>query len=180
VRRLVLIGGLLAAGLYVWSRTQRGQVAAVDAVEFVDVTAQRIADDIWRVTVGLRNRNPGNIDFISNPLKRWRGMKSQPGEGGRFAEFDSDANGVRAIARELKLEEGRGARTVAQQIEVWAPPAENNTAAYAKAVAKALGVNVNDVIRLNDHLAGFVGAIIKHENGVQPYSAEELETWVNA
>lgn len=165
-----------AVGLFLYSRTQRGQVAAVDAMEFVEVSAQQL----WRVSLGLRNRNPGNIDFIANPLQRWRGMKSVPGEGGRFASFDTDANGVRAIAKELELEERRGARTVAEQISVWAPLNENDTAAYARAVAKALGVGVNAEIRLSDYLPEFVAAIIKHENGVQPYSLQELATWVNS
>jgi hypothetical protein len=179
-REYLFFGALLAvAALYVASRSKRGEVAAADAVEFVTVTAQRIANEAWRVSLGLRNRNPGNIDFIANPLQRWRGMKSTPGEGGRFGEFDTDANGVRAIGKELQLEERRGAHTVRQQIEVWAPSSENDVAAYAKSVAKSIGFGVDEQIpRLDLVLPEFVAGIIKVENGVQPYTLDDIAKWV--
>lgn len=109
----IALGALAAAaGLWLWSRTPTGNVVIVDALETL-LSGPR----------GIRNNNPGNIDWIENPSKRWRGMirKETPEEGGRFAVFDSPANGVRAIAQELLLDERRGVRTIAGLISNWAP-----------------------------------------------------------
>lgn len=156
-------------GLWLWSRTPTGNVVIVDALETL-LTGPR----------GIRNNNPGNIDWIENPSKRWRGMvrRETPEEGGRFAVFDTPGNGVRAIAQELLLDERRGIRTIAGLISNWAPSSENNTVAYAKAVASSLGVESTDTIDVHVYLPRLVAAIIKHENGVQPYSADNLNAWV--
>lgn len=166
----IALGALAAAvGLWLWSRTPTGNVVIVDALETL-LTGPR----------GIRNNNPGNIDWIENPSKRWRGMvrKETPEEGGRFAVFDTAANGVRAIAQELLLDERRGIRTVAGLISNWAPSSENNTVAYAKAVSSSLGVESTDTIDVRAYLPRLVAAIIRHENGVQPYSADDLNLWV--
>lgn len=168
----VLLGVLAGvAGLWLWSRTSSGGAVLVDVLE--------LAGNLPR---GLRNNNPGNIDWIADPAKRWRGMlrKETPEEGGRFAVFDSPANGVRAIARELQLDERRGVRTVAGLINNWAPSSENNTSSYVRAVARELRVEPDDSIDVTAYLPRLVAAIVRHENGVQPYSADELEQWVYA
>jgi hypothetical protein len=169
-RAAYLLGALVAAvGLWLWSRTPTGNVIFVDAIETL-LNGPR----------GVRNNNPGNIDWIENPSKRWRGMvrKESPEEGGRFAIFDSPANGVRAIAQELLLDERRGIRTIAGLISAWAPPGENNTPAYVRAVARAVGVEPDDSIDVRSYLPRLVASIIHHENGIQPYSADDLNVWV--
>lgn len=180
---LVLLGVLAAAaGLWLWSRTSSGGAVIVDVLE--------LAGNLPR---GLRNNNPGNIDWIADPAKRWRGMvrKETPEEGGRFAVFDSPANGVRAIAKELLRAVSRGARSVddliagipqadGSRFDAWAPAHENNTPAYVRAVARALGVGADDAIDVRSYLPRLAAAIVQHEQGVQPYSADELEQWVYA
>lgn len=172
-QRLSLLFGALAAavGLWLWSRSSAGQGLIVDAIDTV-VGGVR----------GLRNNNPGNIDWIENPAKRWRGMirKETLEEGGRFGVFDTPANGVRAIAQELLLDERRGIRTIAGLINAWAPPKENNTSAYARAVAGELRIEPDDSIDVRVYLPRLVAAIIRHENGLQPYSADQLNAWVNS
>lgn len=181
----------LAAGgvLYVLYRTERGESLAVDVLAGLDVSARPAPSSAPKgpsarrgPARGIRNNNPGNIDWIANPLKRWRGMirKETPEEGGRFGVFDTPANGVRAIGKELELEARRGAVTVAQQIAVWAPSNENDTAAYARAVAKALQVRVDEPIDVRASLPEFVEAIIWHENGAQPYAPADVAKWVYA
>lgn len=183
-RETLLFGSLLAvAALYAASRTQRGQVAAVDAVEFVTVTAQRIADEAWRVSRGLRNRNPGNIDYLP-PLRAWRGQLGKEPDSpatygnGRFGVYDTDQSGVRAIAQELLKDFRAGIDSVRELIYSWAPPNENDSAAYASKVAKAVGVGASDRIDVHARLPDLVAAIIKHENGVQPYAMQDLQRWV--
>jgi hypothetical protein len=171
-RTLLLLGSLVAVlGLWLWSRTQSGQVTIVDALESV-LGGPR----------GIRNKNPGNIDWIADPARRWRGMirKETPEEGGRFAVFDTVANGVRAIGQQLLKYERSGRNTVHALISTWAPSSENNTAAYARAVASSLQVESNDAIDVASYLPRLVAAIIKHENGVQPYSIDEISAWVNS
>ena len=157
-------------------------MAAADAVEFVSTAAQ----EAWRATLGLRNRNPGNIDWIVNPLQRWRGMIAR---NGRFGVFDTDANGVRAIGKELERAASRGARTVDHLIggipqkdgsryDAWAPPQENDTAAYVRNVAKWVGVGANDAIDIHGLLPELTAAIIRQENGAQPYALDDIARWV--
>ncbi|MEH6412835.1 structural protein P5 [Pseudomonas sp. CGJS7] len=123
---------------------------------------------------GVRNRNPGNIDF--NPRNAWNGQLGlELGVANpRFARFDSDENGIRALGKLLINYRGKdgqpgvggpGIDTVRETISRWAPGNENNTEAYIAAVTAKLGVKANDVINIKDvrTLRVFVGAIIAHE-----------------
>jgi len=66
---------------------------------------------------------------------------------------------------------GKGIDTVLETINRWAPSNENDTQAYAGAVAKRLGVRATDPINIKDPatLRGMVVSIIIHENGGNPY-----------
>ena len=166
---LLWFGLAAAAGLFVISKTEKGSAVLAAGID----TALRPR--------GIRNRNPGNIDWIEDPAKRWRGMirKETPAEGGRFGVFDTDANGVRAIGRELLLDETRGLRTVKRLINSWAPPVENDTSSYVKAVAAALKIDDDLVIDVHGYLPRLAEAIIRHENAGQcPYTQEQLQRWV--
>lgn len=162
---LILAGGLGGAVLlFLASRTQQG-AAMVD----------RLA-----TPRGIRNNNPGNIDWIATPAKRWNGMvrKETKAEGGRFAVFDTPANGVRAIGQELLLDARRGVRTIEGLINAWAPDNENDTAAYIAAVGYKLKVEPDQAIDVLSWLPRLVEAIIEHENGQQPYSSSDITRWV--
>lgn len=94
---------------------------------------------------GIRNNNPGNIDF--NPRNPWQGQLGME-EGvarPRFARFDQPENGIRALAKLLINYRGKdgmpglgakGIDTVLEAISRWAPTSENDTRAYAEAVAQ--------------------------------------------
>lgn len=135
---------------------------------------------------GIRNRNPGNIDF--NPRNDWQGQIGKE-LGGRFAVFDTPENGIRALGKLLIAYRGKdglpgvggkGIDTVLETINRWAPSNENDTQAYASAVAKRLGVRTTDPINIKDPvtLRGMVVSIIIHENGGNPYSAAILDEGV--
>ena len=122
------------------------------------------------ITRGLRNHNPGNIDRDGTP---WQGMAEDQSSDPRFIVFKSAPFGIRAIARVLiTYQDKHGLGTVRKIINRWAPPVENDTGAYVQAVAAALGVEANDIIDVHDFevMRPLVKAIIKHENGVQPYA----------
>jgi len=120
---------------------------------------------------GIRNHNPGNIERDGT---RWQGMAPVQGDA-RFVVFSEAKWGLRAIARILityqdRRRAGDGSRidTVRKFISRWAPPAENDTDAYARMVARALGVGPDDAgvdVYDFDTMRGLVGAIVRYENG---------------
>ncbi|ENF6321248.1 hypothetical protein ABRW72_003504 [Salmonella enterica subsp. enterica serovar Newport] len=127
---------------------------------------------------GIRNKNPGNLEYSkTNP---WVG---QTGDDGRFAKFETPEHGIRALGRNLLSYQRQGIDTVNDIINRWAPPSDNNdTAAYIKAVCAQLGVTENQPLDASnpDTLQALCAAIIKHENGTQPYSPDQLSTGVSA
>ena len=129
---------------------------------------------------GVRSNNPGNIDY--NPRNQWEGQLGL--EVGvpkpRFARFDTAENGIRALGKLLLNYRGKdgmpgvgkpGIDTPLEFISRWAPSNENNTQAYAAAIAKRLGVGLRDSINMADPntLRETVLGIIVHENGGSPY-----------
>lgn len=185
--RTVILLGVLAGALVLlirYRRDGRVQQIAADVIEEISVTAQRIGEKL--LPRGIRNNNPGNIDWIENPQQRWRGMVARDG---RFGVFDTAANGVRAIGRELLLSAERGARSVRDLIagipradgtrwDAWAPPTENDTDVYVRNVARDLGVNPDVPIDIRARLPELAAAIIRQENGQQPYAQSDLQQWV--
>lgn len=127
---------------------------------------------------GVRNNNPGNLEASSsNP---WVG---QTGSDGRFAKFETPEHGIRALGRNLISYQRQGIDTVGEIINRWAPPSDNNdTTAYIRAVCAQLGVTANQPLDASnpDTLQALCAAIIKHENGTQPYSPDQISTGVSA
>jgi hypothetical protein len=120
---------------------------------------------------GIRNSNPGNIDRTG---ERWQGMAPDQSSDKRFVVFTAPVWGLRALAKVLlSYQRKYGLRTPAAIIGRWAPPVENDTGAYARQVAKALGVGVDDSVDLTKAatLERILPAIVQHENGQQPYPA---------
>lgn len=120
-------------------------------------------------TRGVRNCNPGNIDRNAT---RWQGMADDQSSDPRFIVFKAPEWGIRAMARTLMTYQDRHAcNTVRKIIDRWAPPVENNTEAYIKAVAKAVGVKPGEPIDVDriDVMLPLVKAIIAHENAGYSY-----------
>lgn len=111
---------------------------------------------------GIRNQNPGNI---RKTKIAWKGKA--PSSDGEFEQFISPEMGIRAIAKDLLTGYRRGDDTVAKIIAAWAPPSENNTAAYVKTVAAHVGVLPDQVIDVDSWaiMRPLVEAIIRVENG---------------
>ena len=97
---------------------------------------------------GYRNNNPLNI--TDAPFTR-----EQPGyqgSDGRFGRFDTMDNGVAAADRLLQSYARRGLNTVQAIINRWAPAGDgnNNPAAYATTVSRALNVEPGAALDMND------------------------------
>lgn len=120
---------------------------------------------------GIRNNNPGNIRHGGSA---WQGMSAEQTDAS-FVQFDSPVYGIRALAKLLKNYQSRyGLYTVREIINRWAPPTENITSAYVEHVARVAGVSPDEQIDINEKMVPVVTAIIKHENGENPYDADTI------
>ena len=133
---------------------------------------------VYNATRGLRNNNPGNIRKTATD---WRG--EVVGSDSAFETFATPEAGIRALAVLLRNYQRKyGLRTVRAIITRYAPPSENNTESYVSAVARRLNVGADQAINLEDAvtLSALVQAVIKHENGVQPYTVAMIDGAVAA
>ncbi|CAI1502968.1 Uncharacterised protein [Serratia grimesii] len=117
--------------------------------------------------LGLRNNNPGNL----------RAAPNTTGRNGGFVTFETPADGLAALSRQLMLFGDRGNNTLNSMIPTYAPSSENNTQAYIDVVAKQTGFNPAEPLDLHspEVLEKLIPAIIKHENGTQPFSSEDID-----
>ncbi|CDQ48338.1 putative uncharacterized protein [Vibrio anguillarum] len=143
-------------------------MAAITAAVLLSIKGSSI------VTRGIRNNNPANIEDNGTP---WRGRM---GNDGRFIIFDSPVNGIRALARILNTYKVKhGLNTIEGIINRFAPPVENDTNSYIAHAEKVVGVPRNMPLT-PDKYPSLIKVIIKHENGVQPYSDEVINAGIAA
>jgi hypothetical protein len=86
--------------------------------------------------------------------------------------FVDAQHGIRAMVKNLRAYRDRlGYRSVSQYITRWAPPNENNTAAYIGRVCHGLGVGPDDAVDIErrDVMRALVEAIICVECAGNPY-----------
>lgn len=123
---------------------------------------------------GIRNNNPGNIR--NNPNNRWVGLSPCQNDKD-FCVFIEPKYGIRALSIILRNYQSRyGLKTVKDIINRYAPTIENNTNSYVKSVCQFLGITDTTIIDIGEGcvMLCLLKAIIRHENGIQPYSNEEL------
>jgi len=148
-------------------------LAGVIGLALLSSAAGATAVYMARKPRGIRNNNPGNI----RPGSRWVGIV---GDDGGYLIFDTPENGIRALGKNLLTYYNRyGLNTVRSIISRWAPPVGKDpvtgkaytqaTESYIAAVARALSVAPDTVIHVPNFLQPLATAIIKHENGMQPY-----------
>lgn len=118
---------------------------------------------------GIRNNNPGNIRWGDD----WKGLvpKSQRTDKD-FCQFTTPEYGIRAMIVILRnYQRKHGLNTITGIINRWAPTNENNTQAYIDSVAKSTDVAPDQHINTTDSrfMMKLLQAIIRHENGAQPY-----------
>ena len=125
---------------------------------------------------GLRNNNPGNIR-LSRTL--WQG-EVRPSQDNSFCQFCSMAYGYRALIKLLQnYRRNNGCRTVADFINRWAPPSENNTSGYIRRVCTEMQVPDSYVSDVNDKatMCAFAAAISLVETGVPAVMADVEAGW---
>lgn len=121
---------------------------------------------------GLRNNNPGNI---RRSRARYRG-EVRPSQDPAFKQFASRAWGYRAIFVLLDTYRRRyGLDTLSGMIARWAPPAENATQEYIRAVSRQTGIDPDRPLDTEDRetMTAVAAAIARVENGT-PADPEEV------
>lgn len=113
---------------------------------------------------GLRNNNPLNIRIGGD---RWQG-EIIPSQDRSFKQFSTMAWGYRAAFKLLNnYRKLHGCRVLADFIERWAPPSENDTHAYIDTVAKLS--HISDLTPIDtqngDLMCRIVAAMSRVENG---------------
>ena len=127
-------------------------------------------------TRGFRNNNPGNIRFGNNWVGEIEGADSS------FETFASVEYGIRAIYVLINTYKLRyNDVTAFDIIHRYAPTTENQTNHYINAVVSCIKQLTNqEITSLTDlHQANvideLIAAIIKHENGFNPFSIDFIK-----
>lgn len=129
------------------------------------------------MTRGLRNNNPLNIEKSKG--KPWNG-EIVPSQDSRFAQFESMAHGYRAAFKLLYNYQHRyGCTVLADFINRWAPPSENPTHNYIRAVAKQTGLcDVSAINTSDEHqMCKIVSAMSQVENGIPADEDQVRQGW---
>lgn len=122
--------------------------------------------------VGILQNNPGN-------LRKWGNHLTMNG----FAVFKTPGEGITAMAENLRGYQNKyGLDTLNGIISRYAPSSENDTAAYIADVSRHTGFKPDQRLNLNDRrtLAPLVSAMIRHENGKNPYTNAQIDQSVSA
>lgn len=126
---------------------------------------------VYQGVRGIRNGNPLNIRKTKDS---WQGLATVQSDK-EFFIFVEAKWGIRAAARILDNYKKRGVKTVSQIIATWAPAVENNVQAYVDHVVKASGLSASHVPnKIDGDYVKLLGAMIKHENGFNPYSDQMI------
>ena len=123
---------------------------------------------------GIANNNPGHIRWGAD----WKGLKKDgKQQDPSFCAFEKPEYGIRALAKLLRnYQRLYDLNTPRKIISQYAPPTENETVSYIDSISRQLNITPDTPVDLAEDgvLMVFIKAIIRHENGIQPYSNETL------
>lgn len=125
---------------------------------------------------GLRNENPGNLRRSNDQWQGLREVQTDP----EFFQFVSMAYGYRALIKTLQnYRRLRGCVTLRDFIHRWAPPSENNTGAYLRAVCQDMQVPETWIPDVDDRetMCALAAAISRVENGISANMEDVEEGW---
>ncbi|GAA4352955.1 hypothetical protein GCM10023185_13100 [Hymenobacter saemangeumensis] len=128
--------------------------------------------------VGFRRNNPGNLAKSS---RNFPGIVAKPdtGRGNKFFAFASVAHGFRALIEVLMVRISTPrTNTIRKLGPVYAPPHENDTAAWVKTVAKYAGMNPDTPLTVDKQVIKRLAlAIIKKETGLKQKHGNTVATF---
>lgn len=147
------------------SKTFRGAGAYEGAVGLEETASNGAAR-------GIRNNNPGNLNYVGQP-----GATLEEGPNARFAKFRTAQDGLVALADQLRRYSSRGLDTIREVVTTYAPASENDTRGYINQLAQFMGIDPDEKFDVRTDpaaLAMLMKGIIKHENGYNPYTPEQI------
>ena len=116
-----------------------------------------------------RNNNPGNIRY-----SEFSKNAGAIGQAGGFAVFPDEETGMRAIVQLLRSDSYSNL-TIAGAISRYAPPVENDTAAYHRRIQDLTGLSINRRMSdLNDTEMARVASAIRTIEGWTPGRITEM------
>lgn len=123
----------------------------------------------------MRLNNPGNIRRGA----KWLGLANLQDDPD-FCRFIDVEHGIRAMAVILHNYAGKKVNTVREIVSRWAPPSENATAAYIKAVDAAVPGGPDDELDLGQPgiLHALIGAIIHQEQGFDACTDAQIDAGI--
>ena len=126
---------------------------------------------------GIEFNNPFDLEFVPQTVP-WIG---QTGRDGDLLIFDTIENGLRAGFKDIKNAVVRdGFNTLNKFAAHYAPPDENDTAAYVRGLASTTGSGPDDVLILDEpeELINLAHAVLIQEQGADyavTLTEEQLE-----
>lgn len=127
---------------------------------------------------GERNNNPLNIRISP---EKFQG-EIIPSKDKAFKQFTTEVMGIRAGAVILgNYHKHHGLSTIAQIVSRWAPPTENDTTSYVRAVCRDMGVTADAKLDFSQSstLPDLIKALIEHENGQNIYTDAQINEAVD-
>ena len=125
---------------------------------------------------GLRNNNPGNIRINSELFQ----AEIRPSKDKSFKQFETMAYGYRAMFKTLSnYYKNYKLDTIRKMVSRWAPPKENRTDRYIKAVSDYAGIPADDPININNRelMIRIVAGMSKVENGKVADMSDVIAGW---
>lgn len=172
--QLALLFALGGLGAWLWF-SRSGKTVAKTAGEAVSSGVTYVE----KLIRGERNNNPGNIRISSNA---WIGkIPITQNTDKSFEQFDTVENGIRALGKLLiGYAKNYNLTTVRGIVSRYAPPSENVTDAYIRAVADEVNVTPDSKITVTNPTTLFflTKAIIRHENGRVAYNDSTIQEGV--
>ncbi len=113
--------------------------------------------------IAYEHKNPGNLTFAGQA----GATRGEPKKGGGYwAKFEDEGAGMRALARQVQIDQGRGLN-VRQFVEKYAPAGENDVERYLLKLNRLTGAD--EATPLSEMSAGHLAfAIAAIESGTRP------------
>lgn len=124
---------------------------------------------------GLRNRNPGNI---RRSATRYKGeVTSTDPDFKSFVSMDWGYRAMFVLLHTYRVK--HNCRTLREMISRWAPPSENHTENYIRAVATAAKVSPDQPLdtKSRETMIPVVSAMSAVENGEPAVMSEVIAGW---
>jgi len=162
---------LAAVGYFVYKRYNKTEAPEPKAPVAEPVGASTVNAAVIPETASrnVKANNPGNV--------RYAGQLGATGTAGAFAAFDTQENGLYAVAKQLQLYSARDKlNTVEGIVGKYAPASENDTERYIAFMTKRLGVKRDTPLDLKDPAVAEAllrGILIQESGHNLPYTDQQ-------